>query len=335
MGLLASLAAALLLAAPAAPAPASPAPAGAAPLASTGYVLGSTPASVVARDAHALSTLGVAAVPLSAGGGSVAAPGDDLLAQLATAHAHGLRAELLLSNYSDRLGDFDPRRVHRLLRDPARVESVATRLASYVAAQGWDGVQIDLERMDRADGDGLVLLAQRLQALMAPERTVSVAVSASASLPSYAARGYLLAPLGQAVDTVALMTYDQHGAAWSGPGPVGSLRWQRRALAAAGTLVPLAKVDVGVAGYGYTWPSAASGRTGRTVTVAQARRLVARDGARAQWREGPGEWTARLSDGTRLWWSDARSITLRTELATGLGAHGVAIWRLGSAGRLP
>lgn len=326
VSLLASLAAALLLAAPTAAAP---------PLASTGYVLGSTPASVVARDAHALGTLGVAAVPLSRDGGDVGTPGADLTGQLATAHAQGLRAELLLSNYSDRLGDFDPRRVGRLLRDPARVEAVASRLASYVATQGWDGVQIDLERMDRADGDGLVLLAQRLQALMAPDRTVSIAISASTSLPSYAARGYQLAQLGQSVDTVALMTYDQHGPTWSGPGPVGSLRWQRRALAVVATEVPLAKVDVGVAGYGYTWPSASSGRTGRTVTVAQARRLVARDGARARWRPGPGEWTARLSDGTRLWWSDARSIALRTELATELGAHGLAIWRLGSAGALP
>ena len=98
------------------------------------------------------------------------------------------------------------------------------------------------------------------------------------------------------------MTYDQHGT-WSGPGPIGALAWQRRAVGVVTSMVPAAKVDLGVAGYGYTWPR---DRDGRTVTDKQARKLVARDGAKARWRKGPGEWTARLSDGTRMWWSDGR-----------------------------
>ena len=122
-----------------------------------------------------------------------------------------------------------------------------------------------------------------------------------------------------------------HGPTWSGPGPVGSRRWQAAALAAVATQVPVGKIDLGVAGYGYTWPTTG---TGRTVTVAQARRLVARDGATARWRTGPGEWTARLSDGTRLWWSDRRSYRLRVDLARQRGLHGLAVWRLGSADTL-
>ena len=52
-------------------------------------------------------------------------------------------------------------------------------------------------------------------------------------------------------------------------------------------------------------------------------------------KKGPGEWTARLSDGTRMWWSDGRSYALRLEMATAAGLHGVALWRLGSADPLP
>ena len=52
-------------------------------------------------------------------------------------------------------------------------------------------------------------------------------------------------------------------------------------------------------------------------------------------RPWPGEWTARLSDGTRMWWSDGRSYALRLEMATAAGLHGVALWRLGSADPLP
>jgi len=245
----------------------------------------------------------------------------------ATAHAHGLRAELLISNYSSRLGDFDPRAASKLLRSPANIERVAGQLASYVAAQGWDGIQVDLESLSGKDADGLLALVSALQSKMAPAKTVSIAVMASDEPSEYVSRGYRLPELGAAVDTLALMTYDQHGP-WSGPGPIGALPWQRRAVGVVTSMVPTAKVDLGVAGYGYTWPH---GRTGRTLTDAQARKLVARDGAKARWRRGAGEWTARPSDGTRLWWSDGRSIALRQQLATELGLHGIALWRLGSA----
>jgi spore germination protein YaaH len=303
---------------------ATPAPGRAAPLASTGYILGAGPDALVAREAHALSTLGVDGVSLGRDGSSVSVLEPRLAA---TAHAHGLRAELLLSNYSNRLGDFDPRAAARLLRSPAHIDAVTTRLASYVATQGWDGIQVDLESMSAPDAGGLLALVAALQSKMAPEKTVSIAVMASDRASEYAARGYRLAELGQAVDVLALMTYDQHGP-WSGAGPIGALSWQRRAVAVVTAVVPAAKVDLGVAGYGYTWPR---GRDGRTVTDAQARRLVAHDGARARWRAAPGEWTARLSDGTRMWWSDGRSIALRQQLATELGLHGIALWRLGSA----
>jgi spore germination protein YaaH len=303
----------------------------ATPLASTGYVLGGASDALVAREAHGLATLGVDGVSLARNGRSVSAPDADVVRLLGAAHANGLRAELLLNNYSDRIGDFDPKAAAKLLRDPAHVQAVAAQLASYVATQGWDGIQVDLESMSKPDAEGLLLLVSELQTRMAPEKSVSIAVMASADPREYVDRGYRLAELGAAVDTLALMTYDRHGP-WSGPGPIGALGWQRRAVGVVTAAVPAAKVDLGVAGYGYTWPR---GRDGRTVTVKQARKLVARDGAAARWRKTPGEWTARLSDGTRMWWSDGRSYALRLALATELGLHGVALWRLGSADPLP
>jgi spore germination protein len=302
-------------------------PAGAAPpdLHSTGYVLGSARTSLVSRDAHALSTLGVDGVTLAANGRSVDETDDGERSLLAAAHTQGLRAELLVSNYSNAIGDFDPRAAARLLRHPDRVQAVATRLASYVAADGWDGVQLDLESMTAGDADGLLQLAQALQAAMPPEKSVSIAVMASAEPQEYVKRGYRLADLGQVVDTMALMTYDQHGPGWSGPGPIGSRRWQAKALAVVLAQVPAAKVDLGVAGYGYTWPTHG---TGHTVSVRKARKLA---GSRAQWRPGPGEWTARLKDGTRLWWSDGQSYDIRAQMARDAGLHGLAVWQLGSA----
>jgi spore germination protein len=304
----------------------------AAPLASTGYILGGSPDRLVARDAHALATLGVAGVAITSDGRSVSRPDAGTTRLLAAAHANGLRAELLVSNYSDSLGDFDARAAARLLRHAGRVRAVATTLAGVVADEGWDGVQVDLESLAKADGDGLLMLVRELQDRMAAEKTVSIAVMASTVAREYVRRGYQLPALGQAVDTLALMTYDQHGPGWSGPGPIGARGWQREALATVVTKVPATKVDLGVAGYGYAWTGDG---TGHTVTVKAARRLVSADGATARWRSGPGEWTARLSDGTVLWWSDGRSYAKRVQMAEDAGVHGLALWRLGSADPLP
>ena len=41
-----------------------------------------------------------------------------------------------------------------------------------------------------------------------------------------ARQDYRLADLAATVDVIDLMTYDQHGPGWSGPGPIGALPWQ-------------------------------------------------------------------------------------------------------------
>ena len=44
-----------------------------------------------------------------------------------------------------------------------------------------------------------------------------------------------------------------------------------------------------------------------------------------------GDWTATLSDGSTLWWSDTRSYALRVALARHEHLHGLAVWSLGES----
>lgn len=316
----------LALLAPAAPAAAEE-PDG---LAVTGWILQSGTDRLVERNADGISTLSVAGVSVGPGGDRVAAPTDDARRLLRAAHRNGLRAELLVSNYSNRLEDFDPRAAHRLLDSDRHIAAVATRLARF-ARQGWDGINIDLERLRGRDADGLVAFVRAIQDAMPDAKTVTIDVSATSSVAGYRDRGYRMRALGAAADTIKLMTYDEHGPTWSDPGPIGSLGWQRRSLAAALDAVPPAKLDLGVAGYGYSWPEHG---TGRSYTITTIRRMLERDGARARWSADDGEWTATLSNGTVLWWSDRRSYGERVDLAREHGLHGLAVWRLGSADTL-
>lgn len=305
-----------------------PAPDPADGVAVTGFALGGSAKVAVARDADALTTLTTVGTSLRPGGRGLVPPDADTLDGVRLAHRHGLRAELLLTSYSDRLGDFDPRAAHRLLSSPDARGRVARQLARSVVSGGWDGVNIDIERVQARDARGLVAFVRAVQAALPDDRTVSIDVSASTTLRGYRQRGYRMAGLGRAADVVVVMAYDQHGPTWSGPGPVGDLRWQREAMLAALDVVPAQKLDLGVAGYGYTWPRRG---TGRSVGVARARELVARDGVRPRWHRDAGEWSARLDDGTVVWWSDGRSYRARLRLASRLDLHGVAVWRLGLA----
>lgn len=300
-------------------------------LAVTGYALPSTRPAIIRRDAEALSTVTVASVSLEPSGAAVTEPDPRTLRLVEVAHRQGLRAELLVGNYSDELGDFDPDALSALLSSEANIAAVADRLAALVRTGGWDGVNVDLELVKRRDARGLVAFVTALRDRLPDTSSITIDVSASSTSSAYLARGYRLAELAAVVDAIQLMAYDQHGPGWSGPGPVGGLPWVRKSVAAALELVPAGELDLGIAGYGYLWRPDGSGRT---LTVKAARNLVDRAGAQARWSKAQGEWSASLSGGRRVGWSDGRSYDARASLAADLGLRGTAIWRLGSAGPL-
>src|SRR3954447_24837949 len=214
-------------------------------LAVTGYALGSLPSSVVRREAHALSAIGVAGVSIHRDGTQVGHPSDDLDRLLRAAHASGLSASLLVSNWSNRLGRFDRRALGRLLRSGDNRRAVAAGLARIVRRDGWDGVTVDLESLKPSWAPGLAGFVARLRFALPAHASIDIDVSATTR---YRSRGYDLRAIARSVDRVALMAYDEHGPGWSGPGPVGALPWQRRCLDAALRLVPARQVDLGVAG---------------------------------------------------------------------------------------
>lgn len=326
--LIGSLLAGTVLVGPASAVPDQPAPHH-DHLAVTAYALaGSARPAEVAASAARTSVVGVDGVVL-AGPARVSVVGAKERSLRRAAHRHGLPAVLLFGNYDSRIGDFSEPLAHRMLASPGHRTRVVDQLISRVRNNGFDGVQLDLESLRPRDRAALVAFTRELRQRL-PRPMLSMAVMASTSRAGYRHRGYDLPALGRHLDSAVLMAYDLHGPGWSAAGPIGPLPWVRRAVAAFGRLLPASKIDLGIAGYGYRW--ADSGRS--ALTVAQARRLGAAAGT-TRWDPRSREWTATLSGGVVIWWSDSRSITVRERLARALGLHGVAIWELGSVDRLP
>lgn len=290
----------------------------------TGYALaGEARTSDVTRDGRYLRAIGVDGVVL-AGPRAVTAVGDEAHALRRAAQRHDRRAVLLVSNYTDALGDFDEPLAFRMLSSHSNRAAVVRSLVRQ--ARAFDGVQVDLESLAPRDTAGLVAFTRELRRALPRRASLSMAVMASSDDAGYRARGYDLRRLARSLDRVVLMAYDQHGPTWSGPGAIGSVRWVRSELRFLTSRVPRRKVDLGVAAYGYQWGGGAG-----TLTVPHARRLA---GDRARWSRKHAEWHARLPGGRTIWWSDRRSLRAREKVARAAGVRGVAIWQVGSSGRL-
>jgi spore germination protein len=310
----------------------------AAPFEVTGYAsTGATTNAQLVASRRAMTIIGVDGVTLAANGASVSPVGPANLALLREAHHLHKSAELLFSNYSNVIGDFDSSLAARMLNSPAARKAVVQVLATDVRSQGWDGITIDLESLNnfgapghtRDDNAGLVSFAKELRAALGKK---SISICLSATTGSYKDLGYDLTALGHSVDHIVLMAYDQHGPSWSSAGPIGGYPWAKSSLHGLTAALPAARIQLGIGEYGYSWPAGSvngTPRGGGPYTDAAARALAKKNNATAHWDSTQQEWHATLKDGTSLWWSDARSYRARVALAHTLHLGGVAVWSLG------
>jgi spore germination protein len=294
-------------------------------LAVTGFILEGDSTTEIDHSAAALTTVGVDGAELQASGAAIRPVGAPAQRELSRAHADKLRGELLISNYSETIHDFSEPIAHLLLSSPTHIATVASALADAVRAQHWQGICVDLEALTPRDASGLVAFLRAAHHDLPSGSSLSIAVSNATTPGGFAARGYELAAIGKAATRVILMAYDEHGPWENTPGPIGALSWQRTGLAVLTHAVRASKVDLGVAGYGYGWRP----HSNVHLSDAGARALAASKGVSPVWGQAAGEWTARLPDGSVLWWSDARSYAVRAALAKSLGLHGLAVWSLG------
>jgi len=305
----------------------------------TGYVEAySTSAGFLASRSKKLTSVGIDGINFTLDGSGVDEVSPEAYTLLKQAHRTKDRAELLVGNYDESIGDFSPAVAAKLLDSPANMEATATALADEVRAHGWDGVQVDLESLESivADDPGytdrltgyLALLREKLDAI-STSKTLSIAIMATEG--DYRDLGYDPAGIAESTDSIVLMAYDQHGP-WENPsGPVGGMPWVKSVLTNLLESVPKSEVQLGIAGYGYSWPKKGAGTQ---YSAAAARSLVKKDGAKTHWSSKQLERYATLKNGTRIWWSDAAAVDQRVKLARSLKLGGVAVWSVGLADKL-
>lgn len=245
----------------------------------------------------------------------------------------GYRIWVLFSN------SFDPDLTHEFLNNARAREYVINQLLDIVKENNMDGINIDFENVYLKDKRALVQFVRELTPIFHENRlVVSMDVTVKGGSENWSLF-YDRAALGEVVDYIAVMTYDEHWAASPVSGSVASLSWVEKGIKGLLEEVPKEKLLLGIPFYTRMWVETPS-RTkanemdvkSRTLTMEAVNKILEKDNVVRVWDEMAGqEFLVYIEDGAihKVWVEDSKSIELKTKLVNKYNLAGVAIWRRG------
>lgn len=201
-----------------------------------------------------LTTLSVFSYGFTLEGQLLPPPVDDTR-MIETAAAFGVDSILTLTPF-DEQGKFNNNYIHVLVNDEQVMDRLLSELLTVMTEKGYGGVDIDFEFILAEDRVAFAEFVEKTRILMNDNGfTVSVALApkTSADQPGllYEGKDYRL--LGEAANSVLLMTYEW-GYTYGPPMAVAPLPNVRRVVEYAITEIPVEKIDLGIPNYGYDWP---------------------------------------------------------------------------------
>lgn len=263
--------------------------------------------------------------------GTLASSGEDI-GYIIQAKNRGLRILATVSNYNGRTGEFDSRLAHYILATPERRKRHAANICKLCMDYCYDGIDLDWESVFRVDRNRFTRFVRILAAKLHEKgKLLSIAVHAKTSEPGdwFGAKAEDYTKLGAVVDEFKIMTYDYSGS-WSDPGPVAPPAWADAVLTFAESVVPPAKIMMGIPFYGYDW----SGTDAKYLLWSDIQALIATY-APAIGRDASGEAAFQYTDGSgnphTVFFQDRQAIKSKLEMLRTLhpAIRGIAIWCMG------
>jgi hypothetical protein len=253
---------------------------------------------------------------------------------VARAHAAGDRVVLTVKCFTEPT-------LTELTSSPQAATTLAAQVLQAVSAENLDGVNIDLEGTGNRAGM-TALVTTVADTLHAADTHYQVTVDTYASSAVDTQGLYDVRALAQAADGLFVMAYGLNlGSAPSTASPVTSTEFSDvTTVAEYAAAVPADKVILGLAYYGYIWPTndgtMSAVPTGTPVPISDAEALT---GAHPRYWDPVTDsaWTS-YEVGTQwyeAYFSDPSSIYMAGALARSHGFAGVGAWALGMEGDDP
>lgn len=247
------------------------------------------------------------------------------------AHANGMQVWALFSN------SFDPDLTHEALATHEKRMHMIAQLLAFAQTFKLQGINIDFENVYLADKEKLVQFVRELTPLMhAQGLVVSIDVTPKSNNEMWSA--FLdRKKLGQIVDFMMVMAYDEHWATSPKAGSVSSLPWAenavKRILEEDG--VPPEKLLLGIPLYTRIWTIDPEGKvSSKAVGMETVRGLIRERKLKPVLSEETGQHVVEYKEGGnthKIWIEDEHSIRARAKLVKKYGLAGVASWQRGFA----
>lgn len=251
------------------------------------------------------------------------------------AHKSGYKVWALFSN------DFkSPSMTQQVLNNTDVRDNIIRQLLAYSSLYKLDGINIDFENINKEDRDALTQFVREAAPLLKQQGLV---VSIDVTVPEGSGNWSLCydrKALGQVVDYVMLMTYDQHWSTSPESGSVAQVTWVEQNVKKVVSMIPGEKLLLGLPFYTRLWKEekGADGKVKvsnpKALSMQDAKKLVKENNARVVWDETSGQFYSEYKSGDatyKIWLEDENSINLKSALVQKYRLAGAAAWRRSDA----
>jgi spore germination protein YaaH len=239
------------------------------------------------------------------------------------AHGRGYKVWALFSNNFENSAE-----TGAFLSNTDSRDNAIKQILAFASLYELDGINIDFENVKTSDKEALTQFVRELAPLL---RQQGLVVSIDVNMLGC----YDRKALGEAVDYVVLMAYDQH---WSGGGVAGSvsqLSWTDRIVQKYLEDVPNDKLILGMPFYTRIWieteKDGKTNLTSKALSMPDIEKLLTENNAQKVWDTESGQFYSEFKDENstyRVWLEDERSLNLRTAIVHKYELAGASAWRL-------
>ena len=230
-------------------------------------------------------------------------------------------------------GNFSTALAEGLLADSAAQQALTENLIRELRRKGYYALDVDFEFLGAKNAVPYAGFLSRLREQLNAEGfpvLAALAPKTSDTQPGTLYEGHDYAAIGEAVNSVLLMTYEW-GYTYGPPMAVSPIQPVRRVVEYALTRIPAEKIFLGISNYGYnfTLPYVQGLSEADSLSVEEAIRLAGERGAEIQYDntvEAPFFVYTENGEEHRVWFEDARSLSARLRLLPEYGLRGALYW---------
>lgn len=238
--------------------------------------------------------------------------------------------------------NFDAKLTTAFLANATARQTFINKLVSRAYAIGAEGINLDFEGLAASDRAAFTSFVKQLTtAAHASKLKVSIDLIRG-DVAWNDKTAYDFAAIGEIVDTVVMMAYDQHWKGGDTPGSVAELGWVEEGVKQYLNYgIPRSKVMLGIPFYVREWKLDTQGNivkdangayVSRAIFMNQLSQLIADKQAVGTYDSTSGQTKYKYTEGgyTYVFWAEtSASILKRVDIADKYDLAGVAFWRLG------